>query len=89
MKTVFILAVLLTVPVMAHHDKETPLHHESMEMKLLTQKIKEQPDCAALTIRASLYLKAGKKTQAVHDLEHALKLDENYQPARTLLKKLR
>ena len=75
---------------MAHHGPSQVLHHEkNHELEIVSQKIKEKATCSLLTVRAQLLSDDGRQDDALHDLEHALLIDEDYAPARSLLKKIK
>ena len=87
---ILLFTVLFTTSIMAHHGPQEPAHHEdSQQIRLLTEMINTKADCKLLTLRAQEYFKLGKKEKALHDIEHALKLDGTFVPAKTLLKKLK
>jgi len=89
MKTL-LLSLFLTVSAFAHHGPDKALHHErDPRIEVLTAKISEKPTSSLLTIRAQVYLELGRKQEARHDLEHALMLNNDYQPAKTLIDKLK
>ena len=89
MKTALALLLFISVSF-AHHGPKKPLHHgNSVKIEKLSQKIEEQPTALLYTYRALLLVQQGKKKEAIHDLEHALMLDKDYEPAKKLLKKIK
>ena len=89
MKTVLALLLLSSV-AFAHHDSKKSLHHDNnKKIETLSERIGEKPTAQLYTYRAILYFEQGKMSLAKHDLEHALMLDKDYQPAKNLLKKIK
>ncbi len=90
MKKIFLITVVFTFSVVAHPGPEQKLHHENdSQVRMISQKIKVKATSSLLTLRAKMYWDAGRQDEAIHDLEHALKLDSTYRPAITLLKKIK
>lgn len=88
MKTALAL-LLFTFVSFAHHGPEKSLHHENThKIESLSKKIEEKPTALLYTYRALLFSEMGKTKEAVHDLEHALMLDKDFEPAKKLLKKI-
>ena len=88
MKTVLLL-LFVSIPAFAHHGPDKALHHEKdPRIEVLTTKISTNPTANLLTVRAKVYLELGRTEEARHDLEHALMLNNDYQPAKTLISKL-
>lgn len=89
MKTALVI-LLFTAVSFAHHGPKKALHHENdHRIVVLSKKISNKPSASLLTIRAQVFMELGMSKKAQHDLEHALMIDKNYMPAKTLLEKLR
>ncbi len=89
MKTALALLLFISVSF-AHHGPKKSLHHDnSQRIENLSQKIEEKPSALLYTYRALLLVKEGKRKEAIHDLEHALMLDKDYEPAKKLLKQIK
>lgn len=85
-----LVLLLFTATTFAHHGPKKSLHHENdHRIAVLSKKISEKPSASLLTIRAQVFMELGKSNKAQHDLEHALMIDKNYKPAKTLLEKIK
>jgi predicted Zn-dependent protease len=81
MKLLVFMFFVTTATMFAHHEA-------GHQVNAVSLRIAEKPSSSLLTYRASLFIKAGKLSEAKKDLKQALELDPSYRPAKKLQSQL-